>query len=83
MEAMTQRSNRGLATPNALHPDHMTADERLDEVARLLAAGIIRARNRRMEDQAKTKAKERDVSLDFTARQRGSDRTKNRRGEKT
>ena len=28
--------------PNALHPDRMTADERLDEVADILATGLAR-----------------------------------------
>ena len=69
--------------PNALHPDHMTADERLDEVARILAAGIVRARQRQLEKRSGAAAGKRDVSLDFSARQRGSDRTKNRHGEKT
>ena len=31
---------------NALHPDHMTMDERLAEVAEILAAGLIRLRAR-------------------------------------
>jgi len=32
---------------NSLDPDRMTADERLDEVAAILAAGFLRARCRR------------------------------------
>ena len=31
---------------NALHPNHMTAAERLDEVAEILAAGLMRLRLR-------------------------------------
>ena len=31
---------------NAFHPDHMSADERLNAVARLLAEGLLRARMR-------------------------------------
>jgi hypothetical protein len=31
-----------LAGPNPLPPDRMTADERLDEVATILAAGLMR-----------------------------------------
>jgi len=32
--------------PNPIHPDHLTGAERLDEVARLLALGLIRLRSR-------------------------------------
>ena len=32
--------------PNALHPDLMTPAERLDEIAEILAAGILRVRAR-------------------------------------
>ena len=32
---------------NALDPDHMTAAERLDELADLLAAGLIRLQQRK------------------------------------
>jgi hypothetical protein len=35
-----------LAGANPLAPDLMTAEERLDEVARLLAAGLLRLRRR-------------------------------------
>ena len=31
---------------NTLHPDHMTAAERLDEVAAILACGLVRLRAR-------------------------------------
>jgi hypothetical protein len=33
---------RMLAGPNPLHPDRMTAAERLDEVAAILAVGLVR-----------------------------------------
>ena len=49
---------------NALHPDRMTAAERLDEVAAILGAGILRRREKR------NKYNElRDVSLDLSAQQ--------------
>ena len=35
-----------LAGPNALKPDRMTAEERLDEVAEILAAGLMRLMSR-------------------------------------
>jgi hypothetical protein len=38
--------DRCLAGANALPPGLMTADERLEEVARLLAAGLLRLRRR-------------------------------------
>jgi hypothetical protein len=31
---------------NALHPDHMTGPERLDEIAEILAVGLMRLRAR-------------------------------------
>jgi len=48
---------------NALNPDRMTTDERLDEVAEILAIGIIRLQSRKLSsDQG-------DSSLDFSAPQ--------------
>lgn len=67
---------------NALDPSRLTSAERLDEVARILAAGIRRARNRQTESQERRISNSGEVSLDFTARQRGSDRPKTRRGER-
>jgi hypothetical protein len=63
-----------LAGANALAPDLMTAAERLDEIARLLAAGLLRLRRR---EAAYQRGLEKN-SLDFspgrsvhaTARQR-------------
>ena len=70
-----------ILVPNALSPEKMSAGERLDEIGRILAVGIARAR------QAKSKPsninKIREVSLDFGAPQRGHVLTKRRRGEKT
>ena len=68
--------------PNALNPSHLTAAERLDEVGRILAAGILRARAKHMESKAISMGGERESSLDFTAMQSGHVRTKTRRGEK-
>ena len=68
--------------PTALDPARMTAAERLDEVARILAAGILRARARRLESQAQSKGEKREFSLDLTGKESGHVRTKTRRGEK-
>ena len=38
---------RSKCMTNALNPDHMTVDERTAELARILAAGFLRARCRR------------------------------------
>ena len=64
-----------------LSPDHLSTTERLDEVGRILAAGFLRARAKRLGSQAKSTGKERECSLDFTAEQSGHVRTKTRRGE--
>ena len=42
---------------NALHPDRMTDDERLDEVARILAAGLLRHRSRAIREAEKCGAR--------------------------
>ena len=51
---------------NALDPNLMTAAERLDEIAAILAAGIVRLRARQAARPARDR---RDLSLDFFARQ--------------
>ena len=66
-----------------LSPDRMSADERLDEVARILAAGIRRARAKQRGCRDTKATLDREVSLDFTAPQRGHVTTKHRRGEPT
>ncbi len=55
---------------NALDPARMTAAERLDEVAAILAAGLIRRRARK---SRKLSADRRDSCLDFSAHQSGHD----------
>lgn len=52
---------------NALHPDLMTADERLDEVAAILAAGILRLRVRRRRKYSNKIKELEKVPLDFPA----------------
>ncbi len=52
----------------ALHPDHMTAAERLDEIAEILATGAIRLKARK---SRRLSADCRESSVDFTARQSG------------
>lgn len=42
--------------PNSLHPDQMTAQERLDEVAGLLALAIIRRHSRALRNPELTTA---------------------------
>jgi hypothetical protein len=47
----------------ALHPDLMTSAERLDEIAEILAGGILRARARLRAPQGSTAER---VSVDFS-----------------
>jgi len=54
--------------PNALHPDRMTQPERLDEVADILAAGLIRLKARK---SSRLSADLGESRLDFTAPQSG------------
>ncbi len=49
---------------NALHPDRMTAAERLDEVAAILGAGILR-----LLEKYNKYNELKDVSLDLSAQQ--------------
>ncbi|MDO8605939.1 MAG: hypothetical protein Q7R40_05350 [Phaeospirillum sp.] len=50
----------------ALSPDHMTAAERLDEVAEILATGAMRLMARK---STRLSAERGDSSVDFTATQ--------------
>ena len=62
--------------PNALNPSHMTASERLDEVGRILAAGILRTRAKRPQSQAQSSGNNGEVSLDLPLKESGHVRTK-------
>ncbi len=53
-----------MSGPNALSPDRMTAAERLDEVAEILAAGAMRLMARK---SSRLSAERGDSSVDFTA----------------
>jgi hypothetical protein len=48
-----------------IHPSPMTADERFDEVARLLALGFLRLRARRRAEKANDPNRLREFGLDF------------------
>jgi hypothetical protein len=52
---------------SGLHPDRMTPDERLDEVARLLALGFLRLRARRQAEKSNGPNHLREFGLDFGA----------------
>jgi hypothetical protein len=54
--------------PNPLHPRHMSAAERLDEIADILAAGLIRLRLRKSTTLSRDR---RESSLDFSPAQSG------------
>jgi hypothetical protein len=66
VDQLTSIGSRGpahcLAGGNPLCPDLMTADERLTELAQILAAGLIRLRRR----QSISAAGSRDFRLDFS-----------------
>lgn len=49
---------------NALDPDHMTTDERMDELASILAIGLIRLKARKSRQLS---ADQGDSCLDFPA----------------
>jgi hypothetical protein len=62
--------------PNALHPDLMTPAERLDEIAEILAAGIIRLRARLRAHRGSTGEQ---VRVDFPPRRSGHARPSGQR----
>ena len=55
-----------MSGPNALSPDHMTAAERLDEIAEILATGAMRLMARK---STRLSADAGDCSVDFTGHQ--------------
>ena len=62
-----------MSTSNDLHPGHLTPAERLDEVARLLALGILRMRARRRAEKSHGPNQLRRFGLDFAAERSVSD----------
>jgi hypothetical protein len=54
--------------PNALHPNRMSTAERLDELASILAAGLIRLRARKSRQLSVDQG---DSCLDFPAHRSG------------
>jgi hypothetical protein len=53
---------------NALFPEKMSVAERLDEIAEILAAGLIRLRCRKSSPISRDHG---EISLDFSTNQRG------------
>jgi hypothetical protein len=66
--------------PNALHPDLMTSTERLDEIAEILAAGILRLRARLRAPRGSTREQ---VRVDFSLRRSGHVRPSGQRRRRT
>jgi len=56
--------------PNALDPNRMTAAERLDELASILATGLLRLRAHK---SSQLSADRGESCLDFSARKSGHD----------
>lgn len=54
--------------PNPLHPDHLTAAERLSELAGLLARGVVRLHHRQ---SSRVSARARESFIDFSPDQSG------------
>jgi hypothetical protein len=66
-----------LTDPNPLHPDRMTPAERLDEIAEILAAGLMSLRVRKSSPLSRDPE---ESSLDFSPNQRGHARPREREG---
>jgi hypothetical protein len=69
-------ANRCLAGANPLGADLMTAEERLTEVAQILAAGLLRLRQRQNQNRCSTLEKN---SLDFSPGRSGHPPARQRR----
>ena len=54
--------------PNPIHPDHLTAAERLSELADLLARGVVRLHHRQ---SSQVSARTRESLVDFSPDQSG------------
>ena len=65
---------------NPLHPDLMTPAERLDEIAEILAAGVLRVRARFGAPQGSTREQ---VRVDFSADRSGHVRPSGQRRRPT
>lgn len=66
--------------PNPLPSDRMSAGERLDEIAEILAAGLMRLRARQSSHLSRHCG---ESSLDFTLHQRGHADTLQANGDST
>jgi len=63
-----------------MSPDLMTADERLDEIAQILAAGLVRLRHRRLlNDHSRLEKNNLDFSPDRSVHGTAGQRRKVRR----
>jgi hypothetical protein len=76
--SLSPTCDHGLTGSNPLPPSLLTAAERLDEVGRILAAGLLRLRRRESERRARDLEKKR---LDFAPQRSvdGSPKTRRRR----
>jgi hypothetical protein len=66
-----------LISMNPLDPRHMTAAERLDEIADILAMGLMRLRARKSSPLSRDRG---ESSLDFSPGQSGHARPREREG---
>jgi hypothetical protein len=57
-----------ISRPNPIHPDHLTAAERLSELASLLARGVVRLHHRQ---SSHVSAHPRENALHYSADQSG------------
>jgi hypothetical protein len=62
---------------NAIRPDRLSAAERLDEIADILAAGLMRLRARKSSPLSRDRG---ESSLDFSPDQRGHARPREPEG---
>ena len=70
---MPKNTSGPISGPNPLCPERMSADARLEEIARILAAGVIRLNG---ENASSLSAEGGDSFVDFSSRKSGGRRAK-------
>ena len=70
---MSHQSENPIPGPNPLCPERMSADARLTEIARILAAGVVRLNAAQSSDLS---ADDGDSFVDFSPRKSGGRRAK-------
>ena len=70
---MPKNTSGPISGPNPLYPERMSADARLEEIGRILAAAVVRLN---VEQSSDLSSKDGDSFVDFSPRKSGGRRAK-------